>query len=30
MSSLYVRQARKRGIPVKNVTVPMHDVERAT
>ena len=26
---LYVRQARKRGIPVKTFTIPMHDVDRA-
>ena len=26
---LYVRQARKRDIPVKTFTIPMHDVDRA-
>lgn len=26
---LYVRQAHKRGIPVKTFTIPMHDVDRA-
>jgi pyruvate/2-oxoglutarate dehydrogenase complex dihydrolipoamide dehydrogenase (E3) component len=26
---IYVREARRRGIPVKTFTVPMHDVDRA-
>jgi pyruvate/2-oxoglutarate dehydrogenase complex dihydrolipoamide dehydrogenase (E3) component len=27
--SIYVWEARERGIPVKTFTVPMHDVDRA-
>jgi pyruvate/2-oxoglutarate dehydrogenase complex dihydrolipoamide dehydrogenase (E3) component len=26
---LYVKEARERGIPVKTITVPMHEVDRA-